>query len=87
MPDLSKLKAFTEMLAEDISDALNHDLEPQQIVLALLLYSCTVAIADAKISAEDFLNYAIATWNDRAEALDNDPYFLAVYDEGEGPNN
>jgi len=77
-----KLKAFTEMIGEDVADAVSHDLDPGQMVVALLLYAASLSINHADIDGEDFLQYCAAAWNDRAQSVQEADYFLGVPNKG-----
>ncbi len=64
-----KLRAFTEMIADDIEDALNLDLDPVELMTALLVYASTVAIMQTDLGGDDFLEFAVGAWNDRISKL------------------
>jgi len=65
-----KLTAFTEMIGEDINDALDHKLSPGEITLGLLVYAATIAMHYADMDADEFMGYAAEAWNDRVERLE-----------------
>ena len=75
-----KLTAFTEMIGEDINDALDHKLHPEQITLGLLVYAATIAMHYAEMDADKFMEFAADAWNDRVERLEEESLPLPFKD-------
>ena len=82
-----ELKAFSALLREDIEDALTYEIPPAQVAITLLIYAAHLCIEHDAMDAEEYINYAVSSWNETASALEDEPWLLQVYDEGKGPVN
>ena len=78
-----KLAAFTEMIGEDINDALNHKLSPGEMTIALLVYAATIALHYADIDADEFMDFAAEAWNDRVSRLEEGDVQLPFHNNEE----
>lgn len=62
-----KMTAFAEMISEDIVDAINHNMNPSEIAVALLMFAAATALEHADMDPDQFMSFAADAWNDRAD--------------------
>lgn len=67
-----KLSAFVEMVGEDVNDALEHKLHPGEMVVALLMYATALAMDNADMDADEYMDFAAQVWNERVDRLEEE---------------